>query len=105
MDRFLIEIPHREQNCPKLIQLLHTQGHLKHFVWGCPSGVHTGWAVLEADNEAELSLIVPQLVRGQARVQKVHKFDAPIIAQMHAGKLVQQSPDLARMYTTFPCWW
>jgi hypothetical protein len=42
MDRFLIETPHREQDCLNLVQLLHAQGYLRHFDWGCPSGVHTG---------------------------------------------------------------
>jgi len=31
MDRFLIETPHREQHCLKLIQLLHAQGYLMQF--------------------------------------------------------------------------
>jgi hypothetical protein len=29
------------------------------------NGVHTGWAVIEADNEVEARLAVPPLVRGQ----------------------------------------
>jgi hypothetical protein len=59
MDRFLIETPHREQDCVNLVQFLHAQGYLRHFDWGCPSGVHTGWAILEADNEAEALVVVP----------------------------------------------
>lgn len=31
------------------------------------NGVHTGWAIIEAENEAEARLAVPPLVRGQAR--------------------------------------
>ena len=34
MDRFLIETPHREQDCLNLIQLLHAQGYLTHFKLG-----------------------------------------------------------------------
>jgi hypothetical protein len=83
MDRFLIETPHREQDCLHLIQVLNAQGYLTHFDWACMSGVHTGWAVIEADNEQEARLAVPPLVRGQARVVKVMKFDAAMLARMH----------------------
>jgi len=83
MDRFLIETPHREQDCMNLIQLLNAQGYLTHFDFGCMHGVHTGWAVIEADSEAEARLTIPPLVRGQARVVKVNKFDAAVLGRMH----------------------
>ena len=40
------------------------------------AGVHSGWAIIEAENEAQAHLAVPPLVRGQARVTKLNKFDA-----------------------------
>jgi hypothetical protein len=105
MDRYLIEIPHREQDCFELIQLLHAQGYLMQFDWGCLSGVHTGWAVIEADNVAEARLVVPPLVRGQARVVRVCKFDAATLGQVHVDELAPQSLVVMRMNTAFPCWW
>lgn len=83
MERYLIETPHREQDCLNLLQLLHAQGYLVHFDWGCKSGVHTGWAIIEAENEAQARLAVPPLVRGQARVVRVNKFDPAMVAQTH----------------------
>jgi hypothetical protein len=85
MHHFLIETPHREQDCMNLIQLMNAQGYLTHFEWGCLNGVHTGWAVIEAENEAQARLMVPPLVRGEARVVKVTKFDAATLKQMHLG--------------------
>jgi hypothetical protein len=85
MARFLIETPHREQDCLNVIQLVHAQGYLTHFDWGCMNGVHTGWAVIEADNELEARMAVPPLVRGQARIVKVTKLDAAMLAQVHKG--------------------
>jgi len=85
MDRYLIETPHKAQECLNLFQLLNTQGYLTHFDWGCMSGVHTGWAVIEANSDAEARLVVPPLVRSQARIVKVTKFDADALAQMHKG--------------------
>jgi hypothetical protein len=105
MDRFLIETPHREQDCLKLIQLLHAQGYLMQFDWGCLNGVHTGWAVIEAGNLAEARLVVPPLVRGQAHVVKVSKLDAATLAPVHVDELAPQSLALIRMNTAFPCWW
>jgi hypothetical protein len=83
MDRFLIETSHREQDCLNLIEMVNAQGYLTHFDWGCMNGVHTGWALIEADSEAEARLAVPPLVRGQARIVKVTKFDPAMLAQMH----------------------
>lgn len=85
MDRFLIETPHRADDCLNVVELVHAQGYLTHFDWGCLSGVHTGWAVIEAGSEAEARLAVPPLVRDKARVVKVTKFDAATLAQMHKG--------------------
>ena len=85
MGRFLIETPHREQDCLNVVQLVNAQGYLTHFDWGCMNGVHTGWAVIEAENEAEARLAVPPLVRNQARIISVTKFDAAMLAQMHGG--------------------
>ena len=65
MHRFLIESPHREQDCLNVIQLVNAQGYLTRFEWGCMNGVHTGWAVIDAENEAEAVLAVPPLVRSR----------------------------------------
>ena len=86
MDRFLIETSHQEQVCVNLIQLLNAQGYLRHFDWACAGGVHIGWAFVEAENEAEARMAIPPLVRGQARVFKVTKFDSEGFAQLH-GRL------------------
>jgi len=83
MDRYLIETPHREQDCLHLLQLVHASGYLAHFDWGCMNGVHTGWAIIEAANEAEARLAVPPLVRAQARVVKVNKIESALLTELH----------------------
>jgi hypothetical protein len=105
MDRFLIETSHRERDCLNLIELLHAQGYLSQFDWGCAIGVHTGWAVLEADTEAEARLVVPPLVRSQARVVKVSELDPEALAQAHQATLPPPDPDVLSMHIAFPCWW
>ena len=34
MDRYLIETPHKAQDCLNLFQLLNARGYLTHFDWG-----------------------------------------------------------------------
>lgn len=83
MDRYLIETSHEAQACLNLFRLLDAQGYLTHFDWGCMSGVHTGWAIIDAENEAQARLVVPPLVRGSARIVRVEKFDAEKLKQLH----------------------
>ncbi len=83
MDRYLIETPHTEQNCRDLVDLVNAAGYLNHFEWGCTSGVHCGWATIEAENEAQARLAVPPLVRGQALVVRIVKFTEAILQSTH----------------------
>jgi len=74
MDKYLIETPHTDQDCEMLVKEVYAMGYLNHFDWGCPSGVHCGWAIIEAEDEAQARLAVPSLVRRKARVIKLVKF-------------------------------
>jgi hypothetical protein len=95
MDRFLIETPHRAEDCIALVELLDARGYLTHFDWGCFGGVHTGWAIVHAANEAEARLAVPPLVRGEARIVKVTKIDAEMFAGLHQCHLDINAVDRA----------
>jgi hypothetical protein len=75
MDRYLIETPHTAQDCHMLVDQVTAMGYLHHFDWGCQSGVHCGWAIIEAENEDQARLAVPPVVRKKSRVIKLNKFD------------------------------
>jgi hypothetical protein len=75
MDRYLIETPHTAQDCHMLVDQIYAMGYLHHFDWGCQDGVHSGWAIIEAENEAQARLAVPPIVRKKARVIKLVKFE------------------------------
>ena len=79
MDRYLIETPHTGEECLGLIKLINAQGYLWNFDWGCKAGIHSGWAIIGAENDSQARLAVPPLVRGRARVIKLNKFDATTI--------------------------
>lgn len=86
MERYLIETPHTDENCLALIDELNAQGYLQHFDWGCRAGIHSGWAVIEAENEVQARLCVPPLVRGNARITQLNKFSEEDVAQLHSGR-------------------
>jgi hypothetical protein len=79
MNRYLIETPHTASEGLDLIKLLNAQGYLWNFDWGCEAGIHSGWAIIDAENEAQARLAVPPLVRSRARIVELNKFDATTI--------------------------
>lgn len=85
MDKYMIVTPHTHEECIKLLKELHAMGYLHHFDWGCKSGEHCGWAVIEADDEAQAALVVPPLVRKKTRVIKLTKFEDEDVKSLHTS--------------------
>jgi hypothetical protein len=83
MDRYLIETPHSGQECQRLVNEIYALGYLAHFDWGCKAGMHCGWAIIEAESEAQARLAVPPLVRGKARVIELTKFAPEDVRPLH----------------------
>jgi hypothetical protein len=79
MERFLIESPHTARECKMVVKLVQSMGYLNNFDWGCGEGVHTGWAMIEAENAAQALGVVPALIRNQARAIKLLKFTSEIV--------------------------
>lgn len=80
MERYLIETPHTAAQCLALLKQVNAQGYLSNFDWGCGARVHTGWAIIEAEDEAQARLAVPPLVRGTARVVRLSRYDSAALA-------------------------
>jgi len=74
MPRFMIESEHTDEECLMVLKNLLAAGYLTHFDWGCDVGAHCGWAILDANDEAEARMVVPSLVREKARVVQVGKY-------------------------------
>lgn len=79
MDRYLVESPHTDHDCKLAMKLVLSMGYLNNFDWGCKDGVHTGWAVIEAENAAQALGVVPAIVRNKARAIKLNKFEAEMV--------------------------
>jgi N-dimethylarginine dimethylaminohydrolase len=86
MDRYLIETPHTHDECLNLLDQILALGYLHNFDWGCQAGSHTGWAIIEAEDEAQASLAVPPMVRGKARVVRLNRFTDEDVKAYHASE-------------------
>jgi hypothetical protein len=74
MKRYFIESSHTGEDCLRVLKDFLSAGYLTHFEWGCEAGHHYGWAMIEAENEAEARMAVPSLLRGKARVIELNRF-------------------------------
>jgi hypothetical protein len=85
MKRFLVISNHTGEDCVRALKEALAIGYLTHFDWGCKDGVHTGWAILEAEDKAEVILSVPTFLRGSAQVVRLTKFQPEKVMAMHQG--------------------
>ena len=86
MPSYLIMSPHTIEECLKCLDQVLAAGYLTHFQWACPAGEHTGYLVLEAENQAEALLAVPTFVHGKARVIELTQFNSEQVKAMHTMK-------------------
>ena len=65
MARYLIETHHTPEQCLADLDAVLEQapGLLQRLEWGCRTGVHTGWATLEASSLQEASRQIPSTLR------------------------------------------
>jgi hypothetical protein len=83
MRKFLVVSNHSGEDCVRALKEALAIGYLTHFEWGCKDGVHTGWAVLEAESKAEAMLSVPTFLRPQAQIIQLTQFDPEKVRAMH----------------------
>ena len=78
MSKFLIEVPHEADTleCTRVVHVFLSTG--SHFLtnaeWGCKSGVHSAWMLVDMDNKADALAIVPPAFRAHARVVGLTRF-------------------------------
>ena len=63
MQKFMIISPHTHEECTMVVKQTLAIGYLTHFWWGCKSGDHTGYAMIEANNADEALLSIPTMIR------------------------------------------
>jgi hypothetical protein len=85
MAKYVIHASHEPEECVKLLDSYLQAGahYLTHAEWGCEAGVHEEWMIVEAEDDASASLMVPPILRGQARVVRLNQFSPDQIRAMH----------------------
>lgn len=83
MERYLVESTHKVEDCHHVVEQFNIYGHIINFDWGCSAGVHTGWAILEAENESQALMSVPSGLRSKARAIRLIKYTPESIQAKH----------------------
>jgi len=83
MERYLVESAHTAEDCQHVVEQFIIYGHIMNFDWGCKDGVHSGWAIVEAENESQARMSVPVRLRSKTRVIRLCKFTAQSIETQH----------------------
>ncbi|MBI5644222.1 MAG: hypothetical protein HY954_12195 [Deltaproteobacteria bacterium] len=83
--KYLIETPHTKEECLKALDEILAKGQevLSKFDWGCVAGDHTGYALVEAENEAKARNMIPAFLNKKARIIQVGKFTPEQIRSFH----------------------
>ena len=88
MKRYLIELSHEDEHYACVRALRAIERHGSHFItraeWGCRSGVHSGWLLIDVSSRDEALQLVPPELRADARVVEVGRFSGEEIAAILA---------------------
>ncbi len=73
MPQFMIEMSHSPSDCVDSLRDIDpdAQEFLGDVYWGCMTGRHDGWAVVDADSEQEAMEMVPEQIRDRVQVTQV----------------------------------
>lgn len=75
MQKFMIISAHTHEECTLVVKQTLAIGYLTHFWWGCKSGDHTGYAMIEANNADEALLSIPTMIRKKGKAIGLVQFD------------------------------
>jgi hypothetical protein len=82
---YFIKLPHTPENCLATLDKFSSDSPelLNKIEWGCLSGDHTGYIIVEGKNEVAALQVVPPSFRSQAKVEKVDQFTMAQIKSLH----------------------
>jgi hypothetical protein len=85
MPEYMIEIEHAPEECTQALKEMmdYDEDLIEMFIWGCRSGIHKGWALVEADNIDDVKGVMPPSVKDKVRVTEVARFAADELRRQH----------------------
>ncbi len=83
---YLIEVPHNEAECLRALdeQLEMGSDVLDKFYFGCMSGDHTGYSIVEASSEDDARKLIPKFLLDKSLITEVGKFTPDMIRTFHS---------------------
>lgn len=86
-EKFQVVSSHTPENCLKVLDEVSAKNPklLSKFDWGCMAGDHTGYAVVEAKDEAAARAMLPAGMQ-DAKIVKLNKFTTAQIKSFHEKK-------------------
>ncbi|MGA2297290.1 MAG: hypothetical protein ABSG15_07075, partial [FCB group bacterium] len=83
-NKYYVMVPHTKEECLNVLDDFKGKGDLlKISDWGCMSGDHTAYFTVMAKNEDEVRNMLPDNEKDKAKIQKVSKFTAKQLADLH----------------------
>lgn len=83
---YMIESKHTGPECIKVLDDMNTQNLLDKTYWGCRSGDHRGWTMLQAPSKEAALKEIPESQRAGAKIVQVGQFTAADLQAIHASK-------------------
>src|SRR5262245_31947875 len=85
--QYMIEAKHTPEECQKVLDEVSTKNSalLSKVEWGCLSGDHTAYAIVDAESEAAVKAMLPPSM-ADAHIVKVTKFTPQQIKAFHEKK-------------------
>jgi hypothetical protein len=86
-DTYLIMSPHTKESCLADLDavLAETPQLLDSIEWGCMSGDHTGYLIVQAESEDAARQMLPTSLRKDAKIIRLNQFSADQIRSFHKG--------------------
>ena len=86
-EKFLIMSPHTKESCLADLDavLAETPQLLDSIEWGCMSGDHTGYLIVQAESEDAARQMLPTSLRKDAKIIRLNQFTADQIRSFHKG--------------------
>lgn len=85
MTQFIVESKHKPEDCLDALDeiVAYDPKLMDKFLWGCKSGEHTGWAMLEGESEADIMNMLPESMRRDSRIIQVGHFTVAQLEEAH----------------------
>jgi hypothetical protein len=82
---YLIEVPQNEEECLKALdeQLEKGSDILDKFYFGCMTGDHTAYAIMDLKNEGEARNLIPGFLLDKSIITEVGRFTPEMIRSFH----------------------